>query len=370
MVMSVRSLFLPVGVALIAIVLWDAFETVILPRTVSRRWRLTRIYFRGTWRPWARIAQWFNSDNQRERFLAVYGPLSFIGLLTVWASSLILGFTAIQWSVGSRLMTPSGPAGFGDDLYMSGTTFFTLGLGDVHPVGGIARLLTVAEGGMGFGFLAVVIAYFPVLYQSFSRREIRLTLLDAWAGSPPAAAEVLRRLGAAGELKALDQFLKDWEYWCSELLESHISYPAVAYFRSQHSRQSWVSALAAVLDLSALVVVGIDGVPTWQAHVTFAIARHAAVDLSQVLHAGPDTAANRLSQEDLELLRRQLEGVGLRPDRTPEADARLAELRRSYEPFVAGLGHSLMMPVPAWWRSHAGRDNWQTSPKLDGGPHL
>src|SRR5207237_2322344 len=122
----------------------------------------------------------------------------------------------------------------------------------------------------------------------FSRREVRLTLLDAWAGSPPSGAEVLRRLGRAGQMELLNQFLKDWEYWCSELLESHISYPAVAYFRSQHSRQSWVSALTAILDLAALVDAGVAGVPTWQAHVTFAMARHAAVDLTQVLRANPE----------------------------------------------------------------------------------
>jgi hypothetical protein len=367
---NVRSLSLLVGLALIAIVLGDAFETVVLPRTVTRRLRLARLYFRATWRPWARIARMFESDNRRERFLAIYGPLSLIGLLTVWAVGLILSFAALHWSAGSQLETPSGHAGFVDDLYMSGTTFFTVGMGDVHPVGGLARLLTVAEGGMGFGLLALVIAYFPVLYQSFSRREIRLTLLDAWAGSPPAAAEVLRRLGEAGELKALDQFLKDWEYWCSEVLESHISYPVVAYFRSQHQRQSWVSALTAVLDVSALVIAGLEGLPTWQAHLTFAIARHAAVDLTQVLRARPDSAAARLSQEDLEQLRRQLEDVGIHPDRSPEADARLAELRRLYEPFVVGLGRFLMMPVPSWWRPRPVRDNWQTSPKRDGGPHL
>ena len=365
-----RSLSLLVGLALMAIVLWDAFEVVVLPRTVTRRVRLARLYFRGTWRPWARIARRFDLDNRRERFLAIYGPLSLIGLLTVWAVGLIFGFAALHWSAGSRLVTPVGPAGFLDDLYLSGTMFFSAGLGEVHPVGGVARLLTVAEGGMGFGFLALVIAYFPVLYQSFSRREIRLTLLDAWAGSPPAAAEVLRRLGEAGELKALEQFLKDWEYWCSEVLESHISYPVVAYFRSQHQRQSWVSALAAVLDVSALVIAGIEGLSTWQAHITFAIARHAAVDLAQVLRVSPDAAAVRLSQEDLEHLRRQLEDAGVHPDRSPEADARLAELRRSYEPFVVGLGRSLMMPVPQWWRPGPMRDNWQTSPKSDGGPHL
>src|SRR5207249_3285500 len=225
----------------------------------------------------------------------VYGPISFLGLAALWALGLVLGFAGLQWSAGSNLLPTAAEVRFIDDLYMSGTTFFTLGLGDLHPAGRVARAITVAEAGTGFAFLAIVIAYFPVMYQSFSRREIRLTLLDAWAGSPPAAAEVLRRLSEAGELKALDQFFRDWEYWCSEVLESHISYPFVAYFRSQHQRQSWVSALAAVLDVSALVVVGIDGLPTWQAHVTFAIARHAAVDLAQVLHARPDSAGDRLS---------------------------------------------------------------------------
>jgi hypothetical protein len=181
---------------------------------------------------------------------------------------------------------------------------------------------------------------------------------------------VLRRLAAAGEMSALDQFLKDWEYWCSELLESHISYPVVAFFRSQHQRQSWVSALAAVLDVSALVLAGIEGIPTWQAHLTFAIARHAAVDLTQVLHAQVDGAADRLPREDLELLRRQLEAVGLRPGRSAEVDARLAELRRSYEPFVVGLGRFLMMPPPSWWRRSPTRDNWQTSPRRDERAHL
>lgn len=361
---------LAVGLALIAAVLWDAFETVVLPRTVTRRLRIARVYFRTSWVLWTRFAQTLQSEGRRERFLAIYGPVSLLGLLAVWAIGLIGGFGALHWAAGSRLHTPSGEVRFADDLYMSGTTFFTLGLGDVHPTGGAARVLTVMEGGLGLGFLAIVIAYFPVLYQSFARREVRLTLLDAWAGSPPAAAEVLRRLAVAGELKALDQFLKDWEYWCSELLESHISYPLVAFFRSQHQRQSWVSALTAVLDVSALVVVGIEGVPAWQAHVTFAIARHAAVDLTQVLDARAVGAADRLPPEETEQLRRHLEELGLRPARSADADARLAEMRRSYEPFVAGLSRLLVMPLPLWWRRHPVKDNWQTSPRLDGGAHL
>jgi len=122
--------------------------------------------------------------------------------------------------------------------------------------------------------------------------------------------------------------------------------------------------------LSALVEVGLDGVPSWQAHVTFAMARHAAVDLTQVLHADPDPAADRLSEGDLEELRRQMESVGLRPARSPQADRQLLDLRRSYEPYVNGLARALMMPTPPWWHRHAVRDNWQVSPKGVGGAHL
>jgi Ion channel len=361
---------LALSVFILVMVLWDAFETVIVPRTVTRRLRLSRLYFGVAWRHWKQIAVRLRPERRRERFLATFGPLSLLALVSVWAIGLVIGFAGLHWSAGSHLYPLTSESGIVDDLYMSGTTFFTLGLGDVHPVGRLARLITVAEAGTGFAFLAIVIAYFPVLYQSFSRREGQLTLLDAWAGSPPAAAEVLRRLAAAGDVPLLQPFLKDWEYWCSALLESHISYPAIAFFRSQHSRQSWVAALAAILDVSALVEVGIDGLSTWQAHVTFAMARHAAVDLTQVLRAEPDLTIERLPAGDLEELRRQLESAGLAPRRSPEADAHLIHLRRSYEPYVSGLSRTLMMPLPPWWHEHPVRDNWQTDPKGLGDAHL
>jgi Ion channel len=353
-----------VALMLIGLVLVDAFETVMLPRTVSRRVRLTRSFFRLTWRPWSRVAARLASEARRERFLAVYGPLSLIGLIVVWALMLVVGFAAIQWGAGSQMLTQEGrPIAWADDLYMSGTTLITLGLGDIHPVGAFARVVTVAEAMTGFGFLAIVIAYLPVLYQSFSRREVQLTLLDAWAGSPPSAGEVLRRLGVANAVGELTPFLKDWEYWCSELLESHISYPSVAYFRSQHQRQSWVAALATVLDVTAFVQAGIEGVPDWQASVTFAIARHAAVDLCQVLSAEPDWAADRLPGGDLDALRAQLEAASLHPNRSADATRRLAELRALYEPFVSGLSRKLMMPLSPWWRATPPKDNWQSSPR-------
>jgi hypothetical protein len=363
----VRIAIFVAGLLELAIVLWDAFETVVLPRTVTRRLRLARVYFKWTWRGWSRLGQSVRSEGRRERVLSVYGPLSLVGLIAVWAVGLIMGFAALHWSIGSRLQTLAGDGiTFRDDLYMSGTTFFTLGLGDVHPISRAARLLTVAESGLGFGFLALVIAYFPVLYQSFSRREVRLTLLDAWAGSPPAAGEILRRLGEAGDLASLNHFLREWEYWCSEILESHISYPVIAFFRSQHQRQSWVSALATVLDVSALVLsVDVKGVALWQAHVTFAIARHAAVDLTQVLYATADEEGDRLPDAELERMLAQLQAAGLTVRASPEVSGTLRDLRRLYEPYIAGIARSLLVPLPAWWRETPLVDNWQTTPRRD-----
>ena len=269
------------GCLVIATTLWDAFETIALPRTATRRARLARWFYRTTWTLWVAAARQLRSDRSRELFLAYYGPLSIFGLLAVWAGGLITGFALLLGSQRALVSSLPGDSLAFDLFYLSGSSLFTLGLGDVAPHDKIGRVLAVAEAGLGFGLLTMVLSYLPVLYGTFSRREVRLTLLDTWAGSPPAAVEVLRRLAATGDRSALEEFLKEWEYWCSEVLESHLSYPAVAYFRSQHLHQSWLSALTTVLDTSALLKVGIGGPPTWRAHSTFAIARHAAVDLAR-----------------------------------------------------------------------------------------
>ena len=348
--------------ALIGIVLWDAFETIVLPRSIVRRVRLARIWVRGIWWPWRLIADRV-SPASRERFLAVFGPIALLSLIGLWAICLVLGFAGLHRAAGSQLAPIDGRPGILDDLYMSGTTFSTLGLGDLRPVSGPARLVTVVEATTGFAFFAIVIAYMPVLYQSFSRREAQLTVLDAWAGSPPAAAEVLRRLASRSELGMLGGFLKDWESWCSDVLESHISYPTVGFFRAQHQKQSWVSALACVLDLSALIEAGIEGIPTWQAHVTFAIARHTVVDLSQVFGASIALDGERLSDVEFERMRDHLAIVGVRLVDTSDSRQRLRAMRRSYEPYLFGLSQALMMPLPAWWHERAPKDNWQSSPR-------
>ncbi len=354
--------FLVAVAALIIIfaVLWDAFETVLLPRRVSRRVRLTRLVYRVTWFPVTFIARRVHQARTRERILGPFGPLSLIILLGMWTMLLLIGYAMLQWSAGSRLANTTGPVSFGTELYMSGTTFFTLGLGDVTPISPLARFLTVIEAATGFGLLALVIGYLPVLYQAFSHREVNISLLDARAGSPPSAVEMLRR-HCEQDREGLTQFLRDWERWAAELLESHLSYPFLAYFRSQHENQSWLAAITMIMDTCALVMIGLNELPPQAARLTFAIARHASVDLSQIFLTKPVQPVDRLPHADFQALVALLRDVGMRFHDEATAEARLAELRSSYEPYVAALGHLLLIDLPPWLPAAESHDDWETS---------
>ena len=358
---------------LIVVVLWDAFETIVLPRRVTRRLRLTSFYYRVTWQPWLMLTRLIRSHKRREMSLSIYGPLSLLALIALWAVGLVFGFGMLNWATGTPLNIPPQAATFSTYLYMSGVVFFTLGFGDVTPVDGLGRLLTVLQSGMGFGVLAIVIGYLPVLYGAFSRREINVALLDARAGSPPSAVELLCRHAHAECLDNLEGLLADWERWSAELLESHLSYPVLSYYRSQHNNQSWLAALVVILDACALVLTtlsGTTGRSRWQAQLTFTMSRHALVDIVQVFDAASefkrlrehgDAIKDRLPASALDALQRTLEAGSIPVERTASSEHHLAELRASYEPFAVALADYLLMPLPVWNPDTKHSDNWQTS---------
>jgi len=351
-----------VGVAIFLIVVWDAFEAIILPRRVTRKFRLTRLFYRTTWRSWRFATNLVPARKTREALLGFYGPISLLLLIGVWAVGLVLGFGLMQFGAGSAVNVTGAQPGFWTDLYLSGTTFFTLGLGDVLPRSALAHILVVAEAGFGFGFLAAIIGYLPFIYGSFSQREVNISLLDSRAGTPPTAGELLRRHSYQGGQDALRAVLKDWELWSAELMESHLSYPVLAYFRSQHDNQSWIASLTAILDTCALVKVGIEGACERQADLTFAIARHAVVDLSQVFGTEPKPLPHeRLTAADLRRIRDTLAQHGLKLLDGEEADRKLEALRHMYEPYIYALATYLNQTLPPWIPQKKGKDNWQTT---------
>lgn len=350
------------GIFIILAVVWDGFETMVLPRRVTRRARFARFFYHSTWRAWSLFLRIIPSGKRREAFRAFFGPVSLLLLLFIWAACLIAGFSILYMVPEAGLHTDQGRPGFWLGIYMSGTTFFTLGLGDVVPVGGIARALTVLEAGMGFGFLAVLISHLPSLHQSFSHREVNISLLDARAGSPPTAYEILHRHTRNEGMEALRLMLNDWERWSAELLESHLSFPVLAYYRSQHDNQSWLAALTAVLDVCTLIIASLEGACEHQAQLTFAMARHAVVDLAFVFKTNPRAPKNdRLSEKELFDLRTSLAKENLHLRTGAEADERITELRRMYEPYVYALSRYLHIELPPWISETGRSDNWQTS---------
>jgi len=310
---------------------------------------------------WKSLGSVTRAGARRESILSYLGPLSLLALFGFWAVLFVFGFALLLWGLALPLNAPDKVISFTTYLYLSGTTFFTLGLGDITPLPGVARLLVVSEVALGFIFLALVISYVPVIYQAFSRRELRISLLDSRAGSPATAAELLRRNHAGKNVEELRLLLRDWEVWCADILESHLSYPILAYYRSQHDQQSWVEALTVILDTSALILTGIDGLADEPARFTFAMARHAVVDLALVIGIPPTTGVNRLSAAEFAHLRDVLAASGIHLREGTATEQKLAALRETYEPFVSALADRMLVSLPPWIPPENTLDDWQTT---------
>jgi hypothetical protein len=351
-----------IGLALIVLILIDCFEGILQPRRVTHRFRYSRAFYRSTWIVWRTAALRIRSVKWREGFLSIFAPLSLITLFVTWVIGLIFGFAALHWGLGSPLHGPDGTQSFQTYLYLSGTTFFTLGYGDVTPAAALGRVLAVIESGLGFGFLAMIISYLPLLSQAFSRREAVISMLDARAGSPPSALQFLVRVARSANLAVVDGPLAEWERWAAELLEGQLSFPALSFYRSQHDNQSWLSSLTTILDICAVLLSSVRNINTYQARLTFAMARHAAVDLALVLKTPPiDPDPPRMKSPDFDQLWEALHQAGLELRDRPEMDEKLRELRGMYEPFVNGMARQFLFVLPPLIVDDSVADNWQRS---------
>ncbi len=280
--------------------------------------------------------------------LGFFGPLFLLFAVGLWALALIFGFALLQWAGGSHVVRGGG-AGFDDDLFFSAGGFLSASM-QLSPSTSLARMLFLGEAACGFGVLFVAIGYLPAIYQAFSRREVTVAQLAPRAGTPPSAGALLARSGRRGGWPDLDSYLAEWEEWAAELMETHLSYPALTYFRSQHSGQSWLAALTTVLDACAFSLAAApEKAEVEAAEITFAIGRHALADISHVLHAKPGRFdPPRLSSADFAALWELAARSGLDLSAKEEVEPQLRELRARYEPLVAGLSRALELTPPSW----------------------
>jgi hypothetical protein len=334
------------GAVLIVLMLLEFFVTFLLPRRVKRDPRIARRAFVLIWRPW-RFGASRLPPAAGDTMLGFFGPLLLLGLLTLWTLGIMLGFACLHWANETRLQGEHG-SGFFQYLYFSGGSFLSASTG-LEPQGSWGHVLLLLEAAAGFAVLFIVIGYLPPLYQAFSARETAVSQLDPRAGSPPSAGALLASATRGGEWAELDSYLDEWDTWAAELMETHLAYPALAYFRSQHLNQNWLAALTAILDTCAFRIAAADDPQPDSAERTLAIGRHAVADLSYNFRIQVErTATRRLDDPTFEELYRLVEENGV-----PLADRellrkRLDELRFTYERRAEGLARRLGLSLPSW----------------------
>src|SRR5438309_3041187 len=275
-----------IGIAIVAYVLNDLFQSVVVPRPTPARYRPTRLVIRAGWRAWRAMGLRAHSADSRERFLGTFAPLVVVILLVVWLSGLVLGFGFVFYGLRDYVHPPID--GFQTALYFAGTSVLTIGFGDIVATSGLTRLLALVAGGTGLGTIALAISFLFSLYASFQRREILIVTLDARAGAPPSGVSLLETMVKYDMTDDLPRLFAEWEKWGAEVLDSHLAFPLLAYFRSSHDSESWLSALGAVLDASTLLLTTVVDGPHGPAKMMFAMGRHLVEDLARFFRIESD----------------------------------------------------------------------------------
>jgi len=350
------------GGAIVALMLIEIFVTFLLPRRVKRDPKIVRSVFNYAWLPWRRLARSL-SPQAADTMLGLYGPFGLLLNLVLWVAAMMFGYACLQWAAGSHLGPRGSTVSFGNDFYFSAATMTTDGPASLAAQTPLARAVQVIDAGSGLAVLAIVIGYLPSLYQAFSRREATVSQLDARAGSPPSAARLIVRSAGTGGWPAVNRYLSSWETWVAELMETHLAYPVLAYFRSQHVNQNWLAAICTVLDACAFTIASAPAGSVDSARFTFAIARHAVADLSYSFHVTPTPpVVERLPPEDLQTLIDQLAQIDVHIETDPATvGERLAHMRAIYEPYVHALATRLELGMPPWLAPDSPSDNWRTT---------
>jgi Ion channel len=348
------------GAILIVVVVNDVFQSVIVPRAVGKRFRISFLLYRASWMVWPRLASSFYGARaeDREDFLALYAPFTLVVLLLVWTACAILGYALLCWAFPLGFAPPL--QSFGNALYFAATALTTLGFGDVVGNTAAPRIISIFAAITGLALLSITTAYFFALFGSFQSREQFVVTVGARAGSPASGVNLLA-IAAYSETEGdLNGLMLDAQRWAASVMESHLAYPTLAYFRSSHEYESWVGTLGTLLDASVLLMTTVD-IKCGQARIFFNIGRHAARDLKRYFGLDrPEPSVDR-SEFDHACDRLQAAGFTIKP--RDEAWERFKALRTSYAGNIDALAHYFQIPPLQWIgdRSAISREHHATS---------
>jgi hypothetical protein len=346
--MAANVLSIVIGAALVLLTMNDVFQSVIVPRAVGRHFRMSFYAWRWAWKIWPALA-WKaagGSDERREDFLAVFAPGMLIGLLVMWGTLLVLGYGAILWGLRGGL----APAihSYGPAAYFAGTSLTTIGFGDVVGRSAGTRFFSIVAGATGLAFFAILTAYLFALFASFQARETFVVMLGARTGTPPSGVDLLAIAGYTRTTDDLDPLMLDGQRWTAQVMESHLAYTVLAYFRSSHDYQSWVGTLGTLLDAATLMMTTIDGARDGQARIFYNLGRHATHDLSRHLGVPREPTSAGLERLEFENACDRLTHAGYRLHDRDVAWERFATMRETYAPQLNSLARFFEIPPLQW----------------------
>jgi hypothetical protein len=344
MALMLEALEVILGIVVVLYVLNDVFQSVVVPRPTPARYRITRWVVRPGWRAWRGMTR-TKSSGERDRMLGMFAPLVVVVLLFLWLSGLVLGFALIFF--GLRAQLHPVVQDFPTAIYFAGTAVLTIGFGDFVATSGLARALALLAGGTGLGTIALAISFLFSLYASFQRREILIVTLDARAGAPPSGVSLLETMAKLGMIDDLPRFFADWEKWAAEVLDSHLAYPVLAYFRSSHDNESWVSSLGAVLDATTLILTTVVDGPRGPAKLMFAIGTHLVEDLGRYFRISGDDDVG-VERYEFDQARERLAAAGWSLLGPEESWVAFSRLRRQYAVALNNMAKWWAAPPTQW----------------------
>jgi hypothetical protein len=346
MLLNISSI--AIGLIVIALSLSDVFQSVVMPRATGRSFRVSFYVWRVMWQLWPRAAWRLYSDDadRREDFLAVFAPFMLILLIALWIGLLIFGFGLVLW--GLRDGVAPSHTSFGTMLYFAGSSLLTIGYGDVVARSALPRLASVLAALSGLSFLSILTAFLFAIFGSFQQRETFVVTVGARAGAPPSGVNLLAIAGYSRTHDDLSPLMIDAQRWAAAVMESHLAYPVLAFFRSSHDDQSWIGTLGTLLDASTLMMTTLQGVREGQARIFYNVGRHATRDLSRYFRVGSSEETVGIERAEFDHACDRLEAAGYALNERGEAWTRFANLRAGYAGRLNALAHFFEIPPLQW----------------------
>jgi Ion channel len=331
------------GIFLLTLTFWDLFETVVVPRPTPGWFRIGRYLVRGSWRVLRNIRDG-RSGRSLDGVLGLFAPAATLALLAAWLIGLIVGYGLVLYALRDELRP--APIDLGDAMYFAATSVLTLGFGDIVAEGAPARLIATVAAITGLGTVALVVTFLFSLYGSYQRREIQVVILQAAAGAPPSAVTLLETYAQLGLVERLPDLFRDWQRWGVEVLDSHVAFPLLGYFRSSHDNLSWISAVGTVLDAASLVLTTIEGVPRGEAKLFKRVGTHLVEDIHNLgFQAGESTSLDR---SDFDAACDRLEGAGYTLMPRDGAWPAFQAARATYALRLEGMARYWATPATSW----------------------